>query len=105
MLKSAELQRVLGERAAEIAARAGTGYESDTKLMGTRVIASVYTADAETAQAIAATVNAKRKIAELRVDMSVLLIIDYTKEYSTARPIRKPPQMGSIRMSRRKAAI
>lgn len=50
LLKSAELQRVLGERAAEIAARAGTGYESDTKLMGTRVIASVYTADAETAR-------------------------------------------------------
>lgn len=50
LLKSAELQRILGEKAEEIAARAGDGYASDTKLMGTRVIASVYTTDAETAR-------------------------------------------------------
>lgn len=51
LLKSAELQNVLAEQAAEIAGRAGDGYGSDTKMMGTRVIASVYTEDAETARA------------------------------------------------------
>ena len=51
LLKSTELQRVLEEQAAEIAGRAGDGYGYDTKMMGTRVIASVYTEDEETARA------------------------------------------------------
>lgn len=50
LLKSAELQRVLEEKAAEIAARAGEGYGYDSKVMETRVIASVFTMDAETAR-------------------------------------------------------
>lgn len=49
LLRSAELQNVLGAKAAEIAGRAGEGYAYDTKMMGTRVIASVYTDTREAA--------------------------------------------------------
>ena len=40
LLRSPEMESGLAELAAEIAAKAGSGYESDTKMMGTRVIAS-----------------------------------------------------------------
>ena len=43
MLKDAEMQSIVGGIAAGIASLAGEGYASDTKLMGTRVIASTYT--------------------------------------------------------------
>lgn len=43
LLKSAELEALLKEQADAIAARCGSGYDSDTKMMGTRVISSVYT--------------------------------------------------------------
>ena len=49
LLRSQELQNVLGMKAAEIASRAGEGYAYDTKMMGTRVIASVYTETREAA--------------------------------------------------------
>lgn len=43
LLKSPEMQSIVGELAGEIAQRAGDGYASDVKMMGTRVIASAYT--------------------------------------------------------------
>lgn len=43
LLKSPEMEQGIGEMARQIAQRAGDGYESDTKKMGTRVIASTYT--------------------------------------------------------------
>lgn len=49
LLRSQELQNVLETKAAEIASRAGKGYTHDTKMMGTRVIASVYTDTKEAA--------------------------------------------------------
>lgn len=45
LLKSKEMQGGLQDLAAGIARRAGSGYASDTKMMGTRVIASAYTED------------------------------------------------------------
>lgn len=42
-MKSEEMTKMLHERAEQIANRAGTGYAADTKMMGTRVIASAYT--------------------------------------------------------------
>lgn len=45
MLRSAEMQELLGEKAAEIAARCGAGYESDTHFTGGRAVASAYTED------------------------------------------------------------
>lgn len=45
LLKSREMQDGLRELAEGIARRAGSGYASDTKVMGTRVIASAYTED------------------------------------------------------------
>lgn len=49
LLRSHELQNVLETKAAEIASRAGEGYAHDSKMMGTRVIASVYTETKEAA--------------------------------------------------------
>lgn len=43
LLKSSELKALLKAQAEEIAGRCGAGYASDTKMMGTRVIASAYT--------------------------------------------------------------
>lgn len=43
MLKSSEMQSLVGGIANTIANNAGNGYASDTKLMGTRWIASAYT--------------------------------------------------------------
>lgn len=43
LLKSSELRDGLAETAHKIAVRAGEGHKYDTKYMGTRVIASVYT--------------------------------------------------------------
>lgn len=42
MLRSDEMQALLGEKAAEIAGRCGAGYESDIYLTGGRAVASVY---------------------------------------------------------------
>lgn len=42
MLRSEEMQALLGEKASEIAGRCGSGYESDTHMTPGRVIASVY---------------------------------------------------------------
>lgn len=42
MLRSAEMQELLGDKAAEIAGRCGDGYESDTHLTPGRAVASVY---------------------------------------------------------------
>lgn len=42
LLRDAEMQDVVGSVAAGIAGRAGEGYSSDTKRMGTRVIASAF---------------------------------------------------------------
>lgn len=55
LLKSDALRSALSETVTEIANRAGDGYGHDTKTMGTRVIASVYTMDAETANQDAET--------------------------------------------------
>lgn len=44
LLRSPELESGLRDLAADIAARAGDGYEADTRQMGTRVIASAATA-------------------------------------------------------------
>lgn len=49
-LRSAEMGELVGGRAADIAARCGDGYASDTKLMPGRVIASVFTDDARAAK-------------------------------------------------------
>ena len=43
LLKSAELEALLKEQADAIAGRCGDGYASDTQVIETRVIASVYT--------------------------------------------------------------
>jgi len=47
LLKSNGMQKILDDKVKEIAGRCGSGYESDTKMMGTRVIASVYTQTTE----------------------------------------------------------
>ena len=47
LLKSQEMEEIVGSYASDVAGRAGAGYETDTKTMGTRVIASVYTTDPE----------------------------------------------------------
>lgn len=47
LLKCSELEAGLEDVADGIAKRAGKGYESDTKKMSTRVVASVYTADCD----------------------------------------------------------
>lgn len=43
LLKGSETGQMIGELAARVAANAGNGYASDTKQMGSRVIASAYT--------------------------------------------------------------
>ena len=45
LLKSSELEAVLGEHARKIAGRCGDGYGYDTYQATTRVIASVFTED------------------------------------------------------------
>lgn len=50
MLRSDEMQAVLGEKASEIARRCGAGYESDTYLTAGRAVASVFTATPEAAR-------------------------------------------------------
>lgn len=50
LLKSEEMQNGLKEIAAGAAERCGSGYGSDMKMMGTRVIASVYTETEEAAE-------------------------------------------------------
>lgn len=47
MLRSAEMQALLGEKAAEIAGRCGEGYASDTYMTPGRAIASVFTESRE----------------------------------------------------------
>jgi hypothetical protein len=47
MLQSAEMQALLGEKAAEIAGRCGEGYASDTYMTPGRVVSSVYTESKE----------------------------------------------------------
>lgn len=47
MLRSAEMQALLNEKAEAIADKAGNGYEHDTHMMPGRVIASAYTGTAE----------------------------------------------------------
>ncbi len=49
MLRSEEMQALLGERAEEIAGRCGAGYSSDTYLTGGRAVASAF---AESSEAI-----------------------------------------------------
>jgi len=44
MLRSQEMQDLLGEKAAEIAARCGAGYEADVYLTGGRAVASAFAA-------------------------------------------------------------
>lgn len=43
LLRSEEMGAVLKEKSSDIAARCGEGYESDLRLMSSRVISSVYT--------------------------------------------------------------
>ena len=43
LLKSVEMQTMLGEQAADIAARCGDGYAYDTYMTPGRIVASVYT--------------------------------------------------------------
>lgn len=50
MLRSPEMQALLGEKAAEIAGRCGDGYESDVHMTPGRAIASVFTATPEAAK-------------------------------------------------------
>lgn len=50
LLKSGEMEALLREKAGEIASRCGEGYESDSKQMPTRVIASAYTGTKEAMQ-------------------------------------------------------
>ena len=50
LLKSQEMQDVLSSYAEEVQGRAGGGYEHDTYMAGTRVIASVFTEDAKSFQ-------------------------------------------------------
>ena len=47
MLRSEEMQAVLGEKASEIAGRCGAGYESDIYMTPGRAVASVFTATPE----------------------------------------------------------
>lgn len=47
LLKSHEMKVGVGDIAQKIANRAGDGYEADIKYMGSRVIASAYTATIE----------------------------------------------------------
>lgn len=47
MLRSQEMQDLLYEKAAEIAARCGDGYEADVYLTGGRAVASAFTATPE----------------------------------------------------------
>lgn len=49
LLRSEEMQALLGERAEEIAGRCGAGYSSDTYLTGGRAVASAF---AESREAI-----------------------------------------------------
>ncbi len=49
LLRSDEMQELLGEQAAEIAGRCGAGYSSDTYLTGGRAVASAF---AESPEAI-----------------------------------------------------
>ena len=46
LLKSAEMQAICAEHAQEIATRCGEGYETESRVMGTRAIATVYPATA-----------------------------------------------------------
>lgn len=50
MLRSDEMQALLGEKAAAIAGRCGDGYESDVYMTPGRAIASVFTATPEAAR-------------------------------------------------------
>ena len=43
LLRGTEVKNMLEQEASSIASRCGSGYGHDTKSMGTRVIASVYT--------------------------------------------------------------
>lgn len=43
LLRGSETKAMLEQAASEVRGRCGDGYSSDTKSMGTRVIASVYT--------------------------------------------------------------
>lgn len=43
LLKSPEMQGLLREKAGEIAGRCGEGYGADSKVLGTRAVASAYT--------------------------------------------------------------
>lgn len=47
LLKSAEMEKCIADQANAIQGRCGSGYATDTKQMGTRVIASVYTDDSK----------------------------------------------------------
>lgn len=49
LLKGVEVEQLVGEYAAKVADRAGSGYSHDTKQMSGRVIASAY-ADTEEAR-------------------------------------------------------
>lgn len=49
LLKSKETEQMVGDHAAKVAGRAGSGYSHDTKQMSGRVIASAY-ADTEEAR-------------------------------------------------------
>ena len=50
LLKGAEVEQMVGGHAARVAANAGPSYESDTKQMPTRVIASAFTGTKEAMQ-------------------------------------------------------
>lgn len=47
LLKSGEMQALLADRAGEIAARCGAGYETRSGMASTRALATVYPATAE----------------------------------------------------------
>lgn len=49
LLKGSEVEQMMGDHAAKVADRAGSGYRHDTKQMSGRVIASAY-ADTEEAR-------------------------------------------------------
>lgn len=49
LLKGGEVEKMVGDTAAKVASRAGSGYSNDTKQMSGRVIASAY-ADTEEAR-------------------------------------------------------
>lgn len=50
LLKSEDMRSAISQAAAAIANNAGKGYSHDTKMMGTRVIASVFTDSKEAVQ-------------------------------------------------------